>query len=55
VPAEAFAERPKELVLTAYYAYCTSGLSSVCVPAKASWKVGVNFTEAGSDRIELKN
>jgi len=53
VPAEALAGRPGELYVTVYYTHCSAGLSAVCTPAKAAWKMAVGFDAAAPAAIEL--
>ena len=53
VPAQALQEKPATLYVTLFYAYCTDGMSSVCIPAKESWKVSRQFTASGAKSLPL--
>ncbi|HVT81882.1 MAG TPA: hypothetical protein VHM90_14645, partial [Phycisphaerae bacterium] len=46
IPADALDASAKELYITLYYTRCSEGLSAVCTPAQASWKLTPSFTQA---------
>jgi sugar lactone lactonase YvrE len=53
IPAEALAERPRELFVIVYYTRCSEGLSAVCTPDKGAWKMNAIFSDSAGEKLEL--
>jgi hypothetical protein len=53
VPAEILSSSPPSLYVTVYYTHCSEGLSAVCTPAEASWKIGATFSANAAETLEL--
>jgi DNA-binding beta-propeller fold protein YncE len=51
LPADAVEEGEWRIEMS--YAYCTSGEQSLCVPARASWRIAVSLDRAGAAELHL--